>query len=86
MHIGNYIIENYDTDVVKEEYPFIVKISSHKTLATEEYEYLRTLRDDYIVVTKYREGPAVNMGPIVMVYGFRYENDAVAFKLKFSGT
>ena len=83
--LTNNIIAMSDIDAVKDEFPFIVKISSYRTLALEETKYLMTIPNNWIIVSKYREGPVVNFGPTVVAYGFKHEQDAVAFKLKFGG-
>lgn len=87
IETARHIIYKIDEDiaVVKEHYPYIVKLVSYKALATEEWEFLNKLQDSAILIAKYMEGPVQNVGPITVVYGFKQEDDAVAFKLLFSG-
>jgi hypothetical protein len=77
------IIDNKSAiDAVKDGFPFIVIISSYKYFA---FQYISNITNDWIIVSKYKEGPVVNFGPTVVVYGFKHEQDAIAFKLKFGG-
>ena len=82
---ANYIVAMSNIDAVKEDYPFIVKVPSEKSYDEDRGNYLLSHCRDWIVVTKYREGPVVNFGPVIVVFGFKNEQDAVAFKLRFGG-
>ena len=82
--ISNYIVGMSDIDAVKKDNPFMVKIISDKAVDVVRGEYLVFLKD-WIIITKYRQGPTINFGPTITVFGFKHEQDATAFKLKFGG-
>ena len=84
--LENYAVAMSDIDAVKEDYPFTVKTISDNSPRLDIGDYLASENiEDWIVVTKYREGPVVNRGPTIVVFGFKNEQDAVAFKLRFGG-
>lgn len=46
-------------------------------------DWLDTLGDNAAVISKIRIGPPQNFGPIIVLYGFKCEDDAIAFVLRF---
>lgn len=72
-----------DIDAVKAQYPFIVKRVARNSLDTEVGDWLTTLGDAYLALAKEPQGPTINFPPWIITYGFKNENDAIAFALKF---
>lgn len=73
-----------DITAAQEVFPFIVQQFSYQSLELEIRDWvLQNVGDAMIVISKELQGPAQNFPPVLVTYGFKYENDAVAFRLKF---
>lgn len=72
-----------DIDAVKAEYPFIVKRITKNSVDTDIGEWLVDISAGYIVIAKEPQGPTINFPPWIITYGFKREDDAIAFALRF---
>ncbi len=72
-----------DIDAVRASYPYIVQRTTKETVSEEIGDWFVSLGGDMLVISKIRIGPVVNFGPWIITYGFKYEADATAFKLRF---
>jgi hypothetical protein len=78
-------IKSPDKEVIKSLFPYQITRESYDRVEPEIGDYFVSLGEDALVIEQYRRGPNINFGPYVIVYGFKHEQDAVAFKLKFGG-
>jgi hypothetical protein len=75
-----------DVTVAKEAFPFLVQRLSYQSLELDIGIWVcENVGDAMIIISKVRHGPVQNFGPVLITYGFKFEADAVAFKLKFAG-
>ena len=65
-------------------FPFIVQRLSYQSLELDIGNWVcQYVGDAMIIISKERQGPPQNFGPVLITYGFKHESDAIAFKLKF---
>ena len=74
-----------DIEAVRERFPFIVKRLSYRDLELEVGHFMLPLGENAVVISKIPQGPAQNFPPVLITYGFKREDDAVAFALRFKG-
>lgn len=73
-----------DHEAVRKDYPYFVKRISYRNLSLDIGNWIsENIGCDMIVVSKEPQGPPQNFPPSLITYAFRYEADAVAFKIKF---
>lgn len=72
-----------DYEAIKAEFPFSVTRISLKRVDEEVGEWFSEFGENALIIDSYPLGPKVNFPPWVIIYGFKNEADAVAFKLKF---
>lgn len=76
--------EEEDLLTVKKEYTFLVQRVSYKNVGVEVGEWAaKHMGDRMLIISRKRLGPPLNFGPHVITYGFKNEDDAIAFTLKF---
>ncbi len=63
------------------DFPFLVTRKSNKSVETEIGEWF--CQNECIVLSRKSLGPLQNFPNWMITYGFKFEEDAVAFKLKF---
>lgn len=71
-------------EAVIADFPYIVKRISHRSLELDIGNWLLPIGGDMIVISKVRHGPNINFSPVTITYGFKKEEDAIAFKLRFA--
>lgn len=73
-----------DLEIVRKEYPFIVTRLSYQSLELDLGNWIcENVGDDMVIISKERQGPLQNFGPVLITYGFKHIEDATAFKIKF---
>ena len=73
-----------DIEAVQKDYPYLVRRISYQNVSLDIGNWIsENVGCDMIVVSKEPQGPAQNFPPSLITYAFRYEADAVAFKIKF---
>jgi hypothetical protein len=72
-----------DINAVKASYPFVVKRTARNAVDTEVGEWLTALGVSYLSIAKEPQGPTINFPPWIITYGFKREDDAIAFALRF---
>lgn len=72
-----------DLEAVQASYPFLVKVTGNIQLTLDICDWIVPICDDILVVDRYSIGPAINFPPWTVTYGFKKEEDALAFRIKF---
>ena len=72
-------------EAVIADFPYIVKRISYRSLELDIGNWVcENVGGDMIVISKVRHGPNINFSPVTITYGFKREEDAIAFKLRFA--
>lgn len=64
-------------------YPYVVTKEVMRNGDADIADWLATMGDNVLVISKIRIGPPQNFGPMIVSYGFKREDDATAFVLRF---
>ena len=85
MTRGDYRVTVHRGDIAEamKIYPYVVTKEVMRNGDADIADWLDTMGDNAVVISKISIGPPMNFGPVFMSYGFKREDDATAFVLRF---